>query len=251
MLALGWPIYRKTKDFSTALYATSLMPKTVVAGQGIKAFFGFPLLANVLLVATFSVYVVAQFHVIPLVSRVYSAALAFSTLLTALLLFAFLVLFVSIGIYAVVLSRRAVLLLRARGIQTFTEERFSSPRSIFSLVVFNLTLVSVFVMLFWGFYRDGLSSYGFSGRAILAALLVSFVGAFIMSVPAAITQKLDLPKVRIIGTEKTTVGTLIDHSGGCWHILVADGTIRAVPDGQVKFAHIMRPDTHFSSTTIR
>jgi hypothetical protein len=47
------------------------------------------------------------------------------------------------------------------------------------------------------------------------------------------------------------VGSLIDHSCEVWHLVDEDGTIRAIPDGQVKVAHIMRGDIHDFGETIK
>src|SRR5215218_1227691 len=44
-IGLLWAIYRTiTGDVNAALYAVSLIPRTVVAGLGVRIFFGFPLL---------------------------------------------------------------------------------------------------------------------------------------------------------------------------------------------------------------
>jgi len=44
-IGLLWAIYRTiTGEVNAALHAVSLIPRTVVAGQGVRIFFGFPLL---------------------------------------------------------------------------------------------------------------------------------------------------------------------------------------------------------------
>jgi hypothetical protein len=50
-IALCWPIYRShtRDDPSTGLYAAALVPRTVVAGQGVRIFVGFPLIAALFL----------------------------------------------------------------------------------------------------------------------------------------------------------------------------------------------------------
>src|SRR5215210_818203 len=52
LIALGWPIQRVTNNLSTTLYAVSLIPKTVVAGQGIRTFLGRALFLNVTVAST-------------------------------------------------------------------------------------------------------------------------------------------------------------------------------------------------------
>ena len=55
LIALCWPIYRLlTNDASTGLYAAALVPRTVVAGQGIRIFVGFPLVAALCLLIVVS-----------------------------------------------------------------------------------------------------------------------------------------------------------------------------------------------------
>ena len=53
LLALGWPMYQLTGNFSTGLYAVSLISKTVVAVQGIRTFVP-PFLSNVVVLVLIS-----------------------------------------------------------------------------------------------------------------------------------------------------------------------------------------------------
>ena len=52
LLGLAWPIHiRWNNDASTTWYAMSLIPRAVVAGQGMRIFMGFPtIMATLLLV---------------------------------------------------------------------------------------------------------------------------------------------------------------------------------------------------------
>jgi hypothetical protein len=51
LIALCWPIYRRvTDDPSTAVFAASMVPRTVVAAQGVRMFVGFPLIAALCLI---------------------------------------------------------------------------------------------------------------------------------------------------------------------------------------------------------
>ena len=52
LLGLVWPIHKRwNNDASTTWYAMSLIPRTVVAGQGMRIFVGFPtIMATLLLI---------------------------------------------------------------------------------------------------------------------------------------------------------------------------------------------------------
>lgn len=55
LIALCWPIYRRvTDDASTAVFAASMVPRTVVAAQGVRIFVGFPLIAALFLLTVVS-----------------------------------------------------------------------------------------------------------------------------------------------------------------------------------------------------
>jgi Fe2+ transport system protein B len=55
-MALGYPVYsRITKNSSTALYVVSVVPRTVVAGHGMRFLLGTPLIWTLLFAAFLSV----------------------------------------------------------------------------------------------------------------------------------------------------------------------------------------------------
>src|SRR5215211_951364 len=64
LLGVAWPIHKRWQnDAATTLYAVSLIPRAVVAGQGIRILMGFPtLVATLLLVWSL---LVAEEHVPP------------------------------------------------------------------------------------------------------------------------------------------------------------------------------------------
>ena len=56
LVALGYPVYsRITKNSSTALYVVSVVPRTVVAGHGVRFLLGIPLIWTLLFAAILSV----------------------------------------------------------------------------------------------------------------------------------------------------------------------------------------------------
>ncbi len=56
LMALGYPVYsRITKNSSTALYVVSVVPRTVVAGHGVRFLLGIPLIWTLLFAAFLSV----------------------------------------------------------------------------------------------------------------------------------------------------------------------------------------------------
>jgi hypothetical protein len=50
LLGVAWPIHKRwNNDASTTWYAISLIPRAVVAGQGMRIFMGFPIIVAILL----------------------------------------------------------------------------------------------------------------------------------------------------------------------------------------------------------
>jgi len=82
LLGVAWPIYKRWQnDAATTLYAISLIPRAVVAGQGMRIFMGFPtLIATLLLIWWFVV-----FPLLRLVDVVASALAAWVVGIVALL----------------------------------------------------------------------------------------------------------------------------------------------------------------------
>ena len=64
LMALGYPVYsRITKNSSTALYVVSVVPRTVVAGHGVRFLLGIPLIWTLLFAAFLSVSQLVQNYV--------------------------------------------------------------------------------------------------------------------------------------------------------------------------------------------
>src|SRR5215210_7873043 len=82
LLGVAWPIHKRwNNDASTTWYAVALIPRAVVAGQGMRVFMGFPTIMATLLLMWWLVV----FPVLRLLSVVVSSLAAWSVGIFALL----------------------------------------------------------------------------------------------------------------------------------------------------------------------
>ncbi len=62
LLGVAWPIHKRwNNDASTTWYAISLIPRAVVAGQGMRIFMGFPIIVAIDMVANSLSYTLPSF----------------------------------------------------------------------------------------------------------------------------------------------------------------------------------------------
>jgi hypothetical protein len=77
------------------------------------------------------------------------------------------------------------------------------------------------------------------------AFLLFFVGAFFVAIPAADRIEHPLPRVMLIGAGEATpktVGWLIAHSEGYWHLFDSRHVLLSIPDERVTEARIDDPE---------
>jgi hypothetical protein len=211
LIGLAIPIRRMyTNDLSTAWYAASLVPRTVVAGQGVRIWLQRPTLSTlgVLLVL---IAVQATLSQIPkLLGTVVLALLAG---------------FISHGWYA-------------------TPESTTTRREFLDGV-----LVGAFVWLMLLLVFGQLSSAIQPGSgippdlenvaALVRAIVFSFVASFVAQLRPATTAAPPLPTVRITRQdtepeEETIIeGALVAHSDGFWHLFNEHSELLSIPDEKV------------------
>lgn len=242
LITLGWPIYQITKDSSTALYAVSLISKLVVAGQGIRII-GYPLAANVIVVVLMSCFFALSLLLNTLFAGFYPDIVGDVLAIAVLLLF------------LTVLTKLPKWLTskwpRSANFWKKVSEGYWGPPggyremgllNSFRLVVFLSTAISIYALSFGTALVEDLGFEGVNNLTslwrVVLIILILFAGAFIVSMPEALSHEVPLPQARVIQAEKATVGTLLNHSGGVWHLLTEDGILTAIPDGKVEVVRV-------------
>lgn len=225
LIALCWPIFRSlTSDASTAMYAASLVPRTVVAGQGVRIFVGFPLIAALCLITAVSMpriqSKILEWVSIPLEEGhwLHQAILALTATLIALFFI------------------WSVKRLRAEGLFDF----FFAPLTHSSASPFGLFSIALSAI---GGAVGGwliLTTEQVGWETVFLALVFFFGGIALSSVPDAVSIEPPLPKVNVIRTTKAGEsieykGRLLTHSEGHWYIFHEEEKfLRMVPDDNVE-----------------
>lgn len=245
---------------STALYATSQIPRTIIAGQGVKSFFGPWLLVTVILPASGWVAwgLAAEveddeggpkwlaFLRWPL-RKIYNPSFVMS-------FFAFFAPYY---------------------VATYAGTDFTALASAVEAPGFPsvLTFVLMALVLLWvcaaiggkaarsliaGVSRGPHLFDGYLGNLffflrvprvkdsspIIKGLILCFVISFLASLPPAAFGKTPLPSVEVAKTSETLCGDLLAHSEGIWYLFKDGGTVVAVPDDEVTEVQIADKPTN-------
>lgn len=224
LIALCWPIFRSlTSDASTAMYAASLVPRTVVAGQGVRIFVGFPLIAALCLITVVSVPRI-QLKILEWVSMPLEEGHWLHQVILALTATLIAVFFIW-----------SVKRLRAEGLFDFFFAPLTNPNaSPFGL--FSIALSAI------GGAIGGwliLTAEQVGWETIFLALVFFFGAIALSSVPDAVSIDPPLPKVNVIttkaGESEEYEGRLLTHSEGHWYIFDEKKKfLRMVPDDNVE-----------------
>jgi len=263
---------RLAKDIPTAWYAVSLLPRTIVAGQGMRIWLGWP----IGLTATIALLIILS----------KALALEVTTTLSTLfymvifVFFLYLVVFVwkawrsntpSAKDFAFVSNRR----------HPFT--RFAARIlviGLYTLVAFLaasvIVLGSVILFLAGILIMAGLGSAGYArgflrgffgplywivggvpeNHLVLVGVITLFIGGFIIGLPAALITKPPLPRVQLTRKPDATAGVSLDSvtcnllthsSDGLWYVFDGNNELLSIPDDQVlqvrTFGKLPRPST--------
>ena len=224
LIALCWPIYRSlTRDPSTGLYAAALVPRTVVAGQGVRIFVGFPLVAALCLLVVVSL---ARWErdILELILRkplgegdvLHQLILGFVAMLIALF-FIF-----------------SVKRLRTEGLFDFfftpLDKPDASPFRLLSIIL-SATGGAVGGWLI-------LTADQVSWQTLFLALVFFFGSIALAGVPDAVSIDPPLPKVKVTettkaGKEKTYEGKLLTHAEAHWYIFDdEEKVLHMIPDSK-------------------
>jgi hypothetical protein len=215
-----------TTDVSVAWYAVSLLSRTVVAGQGVRIWLGWPIILTAI--------------VLPGTLIIRSGPFLGSTLLVIGIVVV--VAFVDIFFRAPAFMVRG--LSRSRQRASFTESVKLSGKILAGSLVMGL---GSFVMILAAsvITRKDLALLGdadvTSGNVLVGVLLL-FFGGFIVGLPVAAGVSPPLPRVKITRTQPEDAkgnispsleGYLVTHANGFWHLFDKNNELLAIPDEQV------------------
>jgi hypothetical protein len=238
IVALWIPIARAyTGDYSTALYAASLVPRTVVIGQGVRSWFGpalyITILFSVLSVLWFSLGSFLQESFRKWWLPIWSSGVIVYMTLAALLAY-----------------------------ELHLDLSPHKPWREMHGATLTWTIVS------WALYFSGLAgvfAYAwrkeggrdrllrkpdreaiFHPKAWIAGLRYAtlvFLVVMIASIPADAAKDPPLPTVAISGaSEREMGGYLLAHSDATWYILNREGLLMAIPDDEIEAVRISPPN---------
>ncbi len=231
-LAISIRLRFKT-DVSVAWYAVSLLPRTIVAGQGVRVWLGWPIiLTAAVLPATF----------------ITGSFLKFSYLLVGIVIVAALVdLFV----------RTPIALLRMEQHKGFTYSAKNKARFFAGSLVMGLgSLVMIgaaSIITQQAVDADvpvlAIADATTNNRGV--GVLLLFVGGFFVGLPIAAGVSPPLPWVKIAkhppedakkGGIPSVRGYLVSHSDGFWHLFDKNNQLLSIPDEQILDVRIVGKD---------
>ena len=252
LIALAWPVYsRITGDAYTALFAVSLLPKTVVIGQGLRIMLGTALMTWGLRIALFTVaFIGVPITVALLGVRVIDVVLEYMGRSGTSLgdsLDRVILQIVTAAIVLFFLWLLEKLETAVGGLETTSFFRFlylkpgaPPPPAKAAFVLFGLVGGAIVGAVVYEF------QYQLGWSAFFIILVAVFLIGLISGVPYAVSLSIDppLPKVRMTvieagngGDPSTTEGRLVAHSEGVFYVF-EESTLIAVPDGEAKIIRI-------------
>jgi hypothetical protein len=219
-----------TQKWATAWYAASMMPRTVVAGQGVRVWRQGIFSAVILVVLTFGgiIFLVQVFGWNPI------EAAGFGVL---------------VGLFNVLNATDTI---RRRTAQTPSESEEAQPTEpppIRLRTVIVMAIVGVLIVIVAGFvvYRavqvDLAPALKMKANwnNVTIGTLFFFIGAFFMAVP--LSKKVEAPLPAMVFTDKgepehsgapvPVSGRLIAHADGYWHFFDSQRGLVSIPDDRV------------------
>jgi hypothetical protein len=216
LLGLGIAIRREfTRDISTAWYVVALIPRTVVAGQGVRIWLLWPVTLGILL--TLLVWLISGHpDLAPLIP------------VTGLL-------------FASVLS---ILVLRSiRRPERRMDSRFLAGHLIIFAalagLVGSIMMAKGVNLVFLTLEETANLVQGSLGRSILVGAILFIVGGFLVAVPGAVVISHPLTPVRIYRSAGGVRldGYLVTHADGFWYLMIVDddkhNELQSIPDTEV------------------
>jgi hypothetical protein len=234
LIGLAIPIYREfAQDLTTAWYVVALVPKTVVAGQGVRIWLQWPVVFASLFLISAALESISPTASLVLLFGILLAAAFFVGAKTA-----------DLAIMKPAGSDRA----RFRG--SFTVSLLVIL--MFLLIGFGGTTIFFASLFLTGnteqVYKSDVSFLLslFPERSHFFFLLL--LGSFLLGILPAITATPPLPRVDIIKKDEGNrdensdplKGYLVAHSAGFWHLFAENKDLLAIPDDQVSYVRVVR-----------
>jgi len=206
-----------TRDISTAWYVVALIPRTVVAGQGVRIWLVWPVsLAVLLLLTALGAWMVGRRD---LASLIPVMGLVFACVLSVLVLRG---------------TRKA-----QRTMDSAWGARHLATVAVISGFVGSLMVSSGVKLVFeTSINADNLVPDSL-GRKLIVGAILHVVGGFFVALPGAVVIPDPLPAVRIYrGPDVACLdGHLVTHADGFWYLMVGDGDahkeLQTIPDTKV------------------
>lgn len=232
LLGLAWPIHRRwDNDASTTWYAMSLVPRAVVAGQGLRIFLGFPTMVAILLLTWWLVI----FPVLDLLSVAVSALVGWA-----------------IGIFAllVLLAVGYWLFWRWRRVQWLLGPRPENPRYRWLIwITVGLSIPTFFI-------AGRLAAGAMEVRAeppfiavdlslLLVAIALAFSASFLLQLIDATAIDPPLPTVEIAlsdGARTVVRGSLLTHMEGVVYFFDEQHKLTSMPDSRITSVRVRREE---------
>jgi hypothetical protein len=214
LIGLAIPIRREfTQDLSTAWYAVALIPKTVVAGQGVRIWLRWPFVFTaILFIATILIKPYPIIADLLLLVPVFIATYFLWTRVQRL-------------------SARTIILVNVAVVA-------GSGTIIFGIISFTQ----------WLFFRNAvlLPSFLSSTGHSITSILLTLLGTFLLGIGPAITEAPPLPEVKVTKRSGGEEGPeppkrhLVAHSDGFWHFFDENNDLLSIPDDQVSYVRVVR-----------
>ena len=235
LLGLAWPIHKRwDNDASTTWYAMSLIPRAVVAGQGIRIFVGFPTIMATLLLAWWLIV----FPILRLLSVAVSDLAAWA-----------------VGIFALlVLVAGGYWLLRGkyrRRLQWLLGPTPENPRSrelIWITIGLAIPIIFVAGRLAAG-AMDIQATFPFikvDFSMLLAAIALTFFASFLLQLIDATAIDPPLPTVEIAlsdGSQRVLEGKLLTHIEGVVYYFDEHHKLTSMPDSNVLSIRVRKAES--------
>jgi hypothetical protein len=241
LLAVSWPIFaRITNNPIDTWYAVSLIPKTIVAGQGVRILLQYPL-------------VVTFFY--GLVNMVMSIATDVALLATGSLVVRLVVKIIFLVLELLIILT-VLLQPQTRWVLGSVADAFEAEDIPSSLIVLTYALFLLLLgpVLYVGrLFRDAIvvkdlqlpPQIIWNGTSIFHAVLFLFLISFFIALPAAMVADPPLPTVEITtqsddSNDVTVTGHLVAHTDGVWHFFDEENTLISLRDDKVDVARVRR-----------
>ncbi len=242
LMALGYPVYsRITKNSSTALYVVSVVPRTVVAGHGVRFLLGIPLVWTLLFAAFLSVPQLAHKVVNVRSSYVEDPILnqTITTLLNELpVIVATIMVLVLLGLHEILSAAGLYNIfypyssLRALAggenprpasiVDPVDPQDYAGERDLLEFLAPSLVIANIIGCVGGAVGGLILATEGWSWATLFKALMIVIVINFVANVLAVISIKPPMPKVKVsregADQSKPIEGYLLAHSEGLWYI---------------------------------